>query len=512
VFGYSSDDASSTIATLLFRSWPELMMRPTFIFPALLCASALCCVSLSALAAPSGYPILDDARSFRGRILYVAQRADSLPAPRIEGSLTIANGSWRVDERTTATFATASNSGASLQGGGFSTSVADPLASGAVVNAWAVALGTLTADPGSWADRAAIWQAAGLRFYLSAIRDRVAGLTDSASDVSFAFDGWQDVGGLRLPGRVMRLRNGAPEASYSIDDYSVLRSPTLAALPAVSHAKAPDFWGSSGVVAPQPPIELQRVAFPMRLIASCFGLLLLAVFVVAWTRRETLLEDVRQRIQADPRGWQARGVSVFVSADGRMWFDGAEYVVGPQFYGRRAVVQASPLFLRIGAREVPTAIVVARKFRIPTLRAAKNARARSAGLSLIENIVAIGLFSAVVVGAVYPTLVVMASGDRIAHTHDDAVQVATNALNDEEVASAYGTVSDGTVTTPVGALTVVVTIGPSQTGVATAHDIDVAVTDRSGSMLAHVISTLGPAVPAPPPPDHTPNPSPEPSG
>jgi hypothetical protein len=488
-------------------------MRLNFVFSALLCAEALCFASVPALAAPSGYPMLDDARAFRGRILYVAHRADSLPAPRIEGSLTITNVSWRDDERTSATFATAGNRGAALQGGGYSTVVDDPLASGAIVNAWTVALGTLTASPGSWAsERAAIWKTAGLQIYLSATRDRVAGIADSAGGVSFAFDGWQDVGGLRLPGRVMRLRDGAPEASYSIEDYRVMRSPAFAALAVVPQPKPPEFSGSAGVVAVQPPIELPRVSFPMRLIASLFGLLLLAVFLVAWTRRETLLEELRQRIQADPRGWQSRGVSVFVSADGRMWFDGAEYVIGPQFYGRQAVVQASPLFLRIGARDVPRAIVVARKFRIPALRAAKNARMRTAGLSLIENIVAIGLFSAVVVGAVYPTLVVMASGDRIAREHDDAVQIAANALTDEEVASAYGTVSDGAVTSHEGAMTVVVTIGPSQSGVASAHDVDVAVTGPSGSVLAHVVSTLGPAVPAPPPPDHTPNPSPEPSG
>ena len=488
-------------------------MRLVFLFSAMLGAACLGALSVAASAAPSGYPILDDARAFRGRILYVAQRADSLPAPRIDGSLTVTNASWRIDERTAASAAIASNRGATLQGGGYSTVVDDPLASGAVVNAWAVALGTLSTDPGSWASEPdAIWKTAGLQVYLSAARDRIAGLADGTSDVSFAFDGWHDVSGLRLPGRVMRLRDGTPEASYSIGDYSVLRSPTFAVLPTVPHAKPPDVSGGAGVVAAQPSIELQRIAFPMRLIASVFGLLLLAVFLVAWTRRDTLLEEVRKRIQADPRGWRARGVSVFVSAEGRMWFDGAEYVIGPQFYGRQAVVQASALFLRIGARDVARAIIVARKFRIPALRAAKSARTRSAGLSLIENIVAIGLFSAVVVGAVYPTLVVMASGDRIARAHNDAVQIAANALTDEEVASAYGTVTDGTVTSHDGPMTVVVTIGPSQSGVASAHDVDVAVTDPSGSVLAHVVSTLGPAVPAPPTPDHTPNPSPEPSG
>ena len=320
--------------------------------------------------------------------------------------------------------------------------------------------------------------------------------------MSFAFDEWVDVAGLRMPRRVMRLRDGAPEASYSIEEFSVLRSPTLvAAAPAPRATTWPESSGSAGLVSPQSPIALQRVDFPWRFVSSAFGLLLLAIVAVAWTRRDAFVETLRRQIEIDPRGWQARGVSVFVASDGRMWFEGAEYVV-----------QSSPLFLRIGAREVPRAIVVARKFRIPALRFAHVVRSRSTGISLIENIVALGLFAAVVVGAVYPTLVVMADGDRIARTQNDAVRLAANAMSDEEVASAYGAVSVGTVRTQAGALTVIVTVGPSQSGVAGAHDIDVAVEDTAGRVLTHAISTVGPAVPAPPPPGHTPNPSPGPSG
>ena len=216
---------------------------------------------------------------------------------------------------------------------------------------------------------------------------------------------------------------------------------------------------------------------------------------------------------ANPGDAPAEVQTLFVTADGRLWFDGAVYRVGAQFYGRQAVVQSSPLFLRIGAREVPRAVVLARKFRLPALRSATKARrARSAGFSLIENVVAIGLFAAVIVGAVYPTLAVMANGDRIARTQDDAVRLAANALNDEEIASAYGTVSTGSVRTMQGQFTVVVTVETSQTGLNGAHDIDVLVEDSNGRSLAHAISTVGPGVPAPPPPGHTPNPSPAPSG
>jgi hypothetical protein len=311
----------------------------------------------------------------------------------------------------------------------------------------------------------------------------------------------------------MRLRDGAPEASYVVEGYIVLRSPALAAATAAPRTKAlPDGSGGKGLLAPQPPIEMQHRDFPWQLVSSAFGLLLLGVVVVAWTRRDAFVEALRARAQIDPHDWAARAVSVFVSADGRMWFDGAEYVVGPQFFGRRAVVQSSALFLRIGAREVPRAVIIARKFRIPAMRTANVERSKSAGLSLIENIIAIGVFSMVVVGAVYPTLAVMANGDRIARTQCDAVRLAANALNDEEIASAYGAVNEGTARIQYGALTVVVTVGPSKTGVADARDIDVAVQDSSGRTLAHAISTVGPAVQAPPPPGHTPNPSPAPSG
>jgi hypothetical protein len=492
------------------------MMRPNFVFSALL--STLVCAGAAApiLAAPTGFAILDNARAFRGRISYVAQRIDAVSAPRIAGTLIIGNALWSVEESSPNAVATASRSGGTLRGGGFNTSVDDPLAAGAIANAWALAIGTLSTDPPVRTLTAdAVWQSANYRFYLSDTRDVIQGLADTAGpgDVSFAFDDWVGVDGVQLPQRVMRLRNGAPEASYAVQDYAVLRAPILAAAPAAPLAKVlSDGAGSDGVLPAQPAIVTPHPEFPWQLVSSAFGLLLLGVFIVAWTRRDAFVEALRARVQVDPRGWQARGVSVFVTSDGRMWFDGAEYVVGPQFFGRRAVVQSSALFLRIGVREVPRAVVIARKFRLPALRLAEIDRTRSAGFSLIENVIAIGLFSIVVVGAVYPTLAVMATGDSIARTHSDAVRLAANALNDQEIASAYGAVIEGTVRMQDGALTVVVTVKPSETGVADAHDIDVAVQDATGRMLAHAISTVGPAVQAPPPPGHTPNPTPAPSG
>ena len=491
-------------------------MRPLLAFPAIVCGLMICGFLAPALSAPTGHAILDDSRAFRGRITYIAQRIDTLPAPRIDGVLTIGGNSWSVDERSRTTIATADGRGGTLEGGGVSTGVDDPLASGAIANAWAVALATVTEAPELRPVQGdAIWQVASLRLYLDDTHANVMGLADTAGagDVSFAFDDWTGAAGMLLPERVMRLRGGVPEASYAIADYAVTRSPSLAAAPAAAQRKARfDSSNGSGAAAAQPMSPIERVDFPWRFVSAAFGALLLALVFVAWTRRDAIVEAVRRHVEQDPRGWQARGVSAFVTADGRMWFDGAEYVIGPQFYGRRAVVQSSPLFLRIGAREVARAVVVPRKFRIQSLRLARSGRSRSAGLSLIDNIVAIGLFSMVVVGAVFPTLVVMANGDRIARVQSDAVQLATNALNDEEIASAYGAVNEGTVRMKAGALTVVVSVGPSQSGVIGAHDIDVAVEDSKGRSLAHAISTVGPAVQPPPPPGHTPNPSPAPSG
>jgi hypothetical protein len=492
------------------------MMRPTFVFSAFVCALLFVAAAAPIHAAPTGFAILDNARGFRGRITYIAHRTDGLPAPLISGTLTVGNAFWSVDERSPDAVATANGNGGTLRGGGFNTGVDDPLAAGAIANAWAFAMGTLSAAaPGRDPAAGGIWQSANIRLYLSDTRNAVQGLADTAGsgDVSFAFDNWIDIDGIQLPQAVMRLRDGAPEASYRMQEYAVSRAPVLGSAPSAARPRAvPGGVGGVGALAAEPPVGLTHREFPWRLVSSAFGLMLLGVAVVAWTRRDAFVELLCARVQDDPRGWQARGVSTFVTSDGRMWFDGAEYLVGPQFFGRRAVVQSSALFLRIGAREVARAVIIARKFRIPALREAGAERARSAGLSLIENIIAIGLFSMVVVGAVYPTLVVMANGDRIARTQSDAVRLAANALNDEEIASAYGAVNEGTVRIQNGALTVVVTVAPSKTGVADAHDIDVAVQDAGGRTLAHAISTVGPAVPAPPPPGHTPNPSPAPSG
>src|SRR4029077_6186823 len=180
-------------------------MRPIDVFSALFAAAALAGTSTPAWTAPATYPVLDDARAFRGHITYTARRIDAVAGASIAGDLTIGDTFWRLDERTPQTIATAGTGGASLQGGGFSTGVDDPLAAGAGSNAWAVAMGTMA--PGGMTrpgDSDAVWQVAALRLYLDDARDRVVGLADTAGagNVSFALDDWAVIDGLRLPRRI----------------------------------------------------------------------------------------------------------------------------------------------------------------------------------------------------------------------------------------------------------------------------------------------------------------------
>ncbi|HLJ82614.1 MAG TPA: prepilin-type N-terminal cleavage/methylation domain-containing protein [Candidatus Eremiobacteraceae bacterium] len=472
--------------------------------------------TLTVAAAPAfAYPVLDQAHAFRGRITYTVRNASDASAPSASGQLVVDRSGWVLEEHAPSEVARAGSHGASVDSPGVHVGVDDPLAAGSIANAWAVAVGTLATEPVSSIAGDAVWKTARLRLYLNDARDSVVGMADTAGvgDVSFAFDDWTDVSGMLLPRRIMRLRGGVSEASFSVSDYTVLRAIPTGPLPSPIRHAIMD--GSVGWTAGQAPVRLAAIEFPWRLFLTAFGLLMLALIAVAWTRRDALLQRLCLWVEDDPRGWATRGVSVFVSPEGRLLFDGSEYRVGPQFYNRPAVVQSSPLFLRIGSRDVPRSVIVARKFR--PLSAAANARGRSArsqhtrsahGFSLIETLVAVAVFAAIVVGAVFPTLIVMARGDAIAATQEDAVRIAANALGDQEAASAYGAVTDGTTTSQIGQLTLTVTVGPSASGAAGASDIAVAVTDQMGRTLARAISTVGPAVPLPPPPDATPTPMP----
>jgi type II secretory pathway pseudopilin PulG len=145
-------------------------------------------------------------------------------------------------------------------------------------------------------------------------------------------------------------------------------------------------------------------------------------------------------------------------------------------------------------------VVIARKF--PLQSAVTASRTAATGFTLVEALVATALFACVVVGAVFPTLVAIAQADRLAALHEAAVQVATNALVDEEAALAYGTsaISTGTATSRVDGLDLTITVAP--TSVTGMHLVTAAVNGPSGAPLVRVATMVGPPVP---PPDDTPS-------
>jgi hypothetical protein len=110
---------------------------------------------------------------------------------------------------------------------------------------------------------------------------------------------------------------------------------------------------------------------------------------------------------------------------------------------------------------------------------------------------ATALFAGIVLLAVYPAIAAVARADAMARERAEAVVLASNALADEEAASAYdASGSFGTTTTSVDGLTMTVTV--SRGTIRDESDLDVVVTDSTGSVLAHVVSWLGVAVGAPP--------------
>ena len=103
---------------------------------------------------------------------------------------------------------------------------------------------------------------------------------------------------------------------------------------------------------------------------------------------------------------------------------------------------------------------------------------------------------AVIVAAVFPTLVVLAHADRVAAQRETALQIASNALVDEESALAYGfSIHDSSGSFGVEGMQLTVTVSPaSLTGL---HQITAQVNDASGAILARIATMVGPPVPAP---------------
>lgn len=441
---------------------------------------------------------LSDVISFRGQLRYHAHTADD-PQTTIIGTLKVTSGAWSFEERSARTLVFASNQQSWLQTGSQTVVFDDPLDVDAIANIWAVLLASFAGehpirDPGG-----ASWTTgAGARIYLDAGQTGVIGAVDTRSSASYAFDQWVSVNGLRLPQSIVRLRDGVVVASFVIDGYEVDQT-TNTAQSALHVATARNYVQPASPPTPAAPARPSGLA----LLALAMTALVLALGLVAWFHRDGIADRLSRRLADDPRAWRDEGTNVFVSPEGVLFFDGRPYRVGFAFYARQALVQSSPLFIRVSAPGVPRAVVLARKSRLALRPVA--ARRSSAGFTLVEALAASAVFAAVVVAAVFPTLIVLAHADRLAAQRELALQIATNALADEQSALAYGLgIIDESRITSVDGMTVTETLTPA--GLAGLHTLAVEVADSGGHPLARVVTQIGPPVPTPG------GPSPAPSG
>ncbi len=436
-------------------------------------------------------PALSSMRSFRGTITYVA-REDGVSRPAIAGTLTVRAGDWRLDERSSDFELRVEN------GAGRLDAAAQPIEVDTLGDAWAVALGTIATRPVGAGDR--IWWAGGLSYFTDTAGARLAGISDTRAQLSFTFASWSTQSGIDVPGRILRLRGGVPDASFTVSDYRVVpalapahpartQKPYAYALLRGAHAGEPLF----------PALGALDAAWAQWTFALIAALLLCAVGAIVWTRRDGLVSALCGRMAADPRGWRRAGTSVFVDADGVLWFDGARYRVGPHFYNRAALVQQSALFVRVSAPAVPRAVVLPRK--LATIAPDIRRRARgAAGFTLVETLFATALFAAIVLIAVYPAMAAIAKASAMASLREQAAVIAADALSDEETVNDYGGgAPQGTATSILDGLTLTVSVSPG-----TIHgesDLDITVASPDGTVLAHVTSWLGMPVQAPSGPD-----------
>lgn len=461
-----------------------------------ICVTMIC--GTTARAAPSLPAVLAQATSFHGHIVYQAHRADDSSAT-VTGTLFVTSDGWTLEERSAQSVLHASNEQSWIRTGSQTVVFDDPFEVGVLANSWAVALASsygteITRDAGgtSWTT------VAGTRFYLDTAQSDFIGIADTrATDgVSFAYSDWIDVNGLRLPQTIVRMRDGVTDAAFAVDSYQVQWAFDDAAAKAVVRdtTQAPQ-------AAPLAVVAAATTPSPWRPFGALFALLVLALGIVAWTRRDALTEHLSQRLATDPRAWRTEGVSLFVSPEGVLIFEGRPYRVGAAFFNRMALVQSSPLFIRVSAPDVPRVMILARKFPLPINLRASTKRS-AAGFTLIEAMAATALFAAVIIGAVFPAMIVLAHADRLAAQHQAALQIASNALADEQAALAYSTtgISDGVVTSSVDGMKLTVTVSPS--GIAWLHVVAVDVTDASNRTLARVVTMVGPPVlpPSSPPP------------
>ncbi|HET9343677.1 MAG TPA: prepilin-type N-terminal cleavage/methylation domain-containing protein [Candidatus Eremiobacteraceae bacterium] len=440
--------------------------------------------------------VLASMHDFRGRIDYVAKRDDNSAV--VDGTLIVDDQGWILDERTRSFELHANPKSASVRSSaGDSVTVDDLFGSDALSNAWAPLLGESAASTLVKADNPGLWDSGDLRVFLDPTGSQVIGFRETRDNVAYTLDEWWAVGPLVVPHRILRLRGGEPSVSYTVSDYVI--QPTVVgqgrgATPAAGLSLTER---SVGFVTLD-DVPIFDVTWAQRAAAIAFALLVLALGIVAWSRRDALIGALCVRMARDPRGWRTAGVSVFVEPDGTMTVDGSRYRVGPHFFNRAALVQRSVLFVRVSSPAVPHVVILPRKFtRIELGLAVRGSRKRVAGFTLIETMVATALFAGVVLLAVYPAIAAVARADAMASKRAEAVVLASNALADEEAASAYDTNgSFGKTTTTVDGLTTIVTVSPGT--IRDESDLDVVVTDGNGDVLAHVVSWLGVAVGAPP--------------
>jgi hypothetical protein len=409
----------------------------------------------------------------------------------IAGSLTVASNGWALDETRGCCRLHASNHESWLRTHELTLSFDDPLRVDSLVNSWAVVL-AMAPQAQLQPDRiGSSWTSSmGLRVYLDTSGTHILGAADTQGGIAFSYGDWIQAGALDLPRSIVRLRAGTPDGSFVIDDYTMQWSPAPAAAPQTAAVVAEP----APVLARAQP-AVQASSRGMRLFDIMLVLAACASLVALWLRRDALIERVGRRLAQDPRAWRHAGVSIFVSPEGVLTFQGCRYRVGPLFFNRPVVVQTSPLFLKVSAPGEARTVIVARKFAAPVPFAP---RAR-AGFTLIESVTATALFATVIVAAVFPTLVVLAHADRIAARHEAALRIAANALTDEEAALAYlplgSAVSDETKVALVDGMTVSERVAP--TTVAALHTLTIDVSDAGGEDLARLVTVVGPPVPPP---------------
>jgi hypothetical protein len=443
-------------------------------------------------------PALAELRDFRGTIQYVARRDGALGTQDVVGSLVIDNGRFSFNERSARYALHADLNGASAVVDGEPAAVGDIFEAEPLANAWAAAAGLIATERFSPARGTSVWiSSAGMRLYLDPTGARLEGMNDGSgrNHLGFVFADWSQFGPIAAPQRILSLRDGVPNAAFSISHYVVdpaSRAGTSGRAPFQEIARLSQSLGGTTRIAPWETSSAQPVALQLGLLGA---MLLLSAFAVAWTRRDALLLALCRTLARDPRGWRRAGVSIFVGPDGALTFDGIRYRVGPHFFNRVALVQVSVLFLRVSAPGVPRIVILPRRFRPIDLGI--RIKRTSAGLTLIETIVATAFFTSLIMLAIYPALLALSSADQRAQRRDEASSIALDALSDQQAASAYGVQpATGTTMTTIDGLSLTVTLTPA--GLHNVDDLDIMVADASGNALAHVVGMIGPPV-APPP-------------